>query len=197
MYSLEVLDDLALIHITRFLDPGDIVRLGRTCRRIHSLMPRVVPTKEEWKGKDFHVSGPYFCPSELYFDGPVLSGFVKDLAMSVLWKDQGWGNKKGEIFVKLMRPEAGCSPTPPSILTPLEDELIGIAERRQLFGIAEHYWKHEHTLICDHPVVSKARPGDFYRFMRYVGGGGGHELRVKKFRVVATGFRVIYNKDEV
>ena len=194
-YSLEELDDLALIHITRFLDPEDIVRLGRTSRRIHSLMPQIIPTNEEWKGKDFFVSGPYICPNELYFDGPVLSGSVKKLAMSVRWKDQGYGNKKGEIFVKLMRPKAGCSdPTPPSTSRPLEDEqIIEIAERRQLFGIAEHYWKREHTVICDHPVVSKARPGDFYRFMRYVGGGGGHELKVRNFRVVVTGFRIIYH----
>ena len=194
-YSLELLDDLALIHITRFLDPEDIVRLGRTSRRIHSLMPQIIPTNEEWKGKDFFVSGPYICPNELYFDGPVLSGSVKKLAMSVLWKDQGWGNKKGEIFVKLMRPEAGCSdPTQPSTSRPLEDEqIIEIAQRRQLFGIAEHYWKREHTVISDHPVVSKARPGDFYRFMRYVGGGGGHELKVRNFRVVVTGFRIIYH----
>lgn len=195
VHSLEELDDLALIHITRFLDPEDIVRLGRTCRRIHSLVPRIIPFTQEWKGKDFHVSGPYVCPDELYFDGPVLSGSVKKLAMSVSWKDQGFRNKKGEIFMKLMRPEAGLSPKPQSILKPLEDEhIIEIAERRQLFGIAEHFWKHEHTVICDHPVVSKARAGDFYRFMRYVGGGGGHELTVMNFRVVATGFMILYNK---
>lgn len=195
VYSLEELDDLALIHITRFLDPEDIVRLGRTCRRIHSLMPQIIPTNEEWKGKDFFVSGPYICPDELYFDGPVLSGSVKKLAMSVLWKDQGWGNRKGEVFVKLMRPEAGCSdPTPSSTLRPLEDGQINeIAERRQLFGIAEHDWKRERTVICDHPVVSKARPGDFYRFMRNVGGGGGHKLIVRNFRVVLTGFKIIYH----
>ena len=195
VYSLEELDDLALIPITRFLDPEDIVRLGKTCRRIHSLMPQIIPTEEEWKGEDFSVSGPYICPDELYFDGPVLSSSVKKLAMSVRWRDQGYGNKKGEIFVKLMRPEVGHSdPTPPSTSRALEDEQITeIAERRQLFGIAEHYWKREHTVICDHPVVSKARPGDFYRFMRYVGGGGGHELRVRNFRVVVTGFRIIYH----
>lgn len=86
--------------------------------------------------------------------------------------------------MKLMRPEAGLSPKPQSILKPLEDEhIIEIAERRKLFGIAEHFWKREHTVICDHPVVSKARAGDFYRFMRYVGVGGGHELTVMNFRI--------------
>ena len=30
--------------------------------------------------------------------------------------------------------------------------------------------------------------------MRYVGGGGGHELTVMNFRVVATGFMILYNK---
>lgn len=192
-YSLEGLDDLALMHITRFLDPEDIVRLGRTSRRMYSLMPRVIPTTEEWKGKNFHVSGPYVCPEELYFDGPVLSSSINKLAMSVEWRDQGWGNRKGEIFVKLMRPEARCFQSPNSTWEPSEGEQIEIAERRQLFGIAEHYWKRDQTVICDHPVVTKARLGDFYRFMRYVGGGGDHELKVKNFRVIATGFRIIYN----
>jgi len=111
--------------------------------------------------------------------------------MSVLWKDQGYGNKKGEIFMKLMRPEAGWSPPTPSSLE--DEQIIEIAVRRQLFGIAEHHWRREHTVISDHPVVSRARPGGFYRFMRYVGGGGGHELNVRQFRVVLTGFRIIYH----
>ena len=49
---IERLDDLSLSHITSFLDPEDIVRLGRTSRRMYSLMPRVILTTEEWKGED-------------------------------------------------------------------------------------------------------------------------------------------------
>ncbi|KAJ7362036.1 hypothetical protein OS493_013124 [Desmophyllum pertusum] len=191
---MELLDDLVLRHIISFLDPEDIVRLGRTSRRMYSLTPRVILTTEVWKGEDFHVSAAIVCPSELYFDGPVLCSSVKKLTMSVIWKDQGWGNKKGEIFMKLMRPDARCLPSPKSTLalSPPEREPIEIAEHRQLFGIAEHYRKRAQTVISDHPVVSKARSGDFYRFMRYVGCGGGHQLDVKDFRVVATVCRVIY-----
>lgn len=193
LFSLESLDDLALVHITRFLEPEDIVRLGRTSRRMHSLMPRVIPTTQKWKGENFHVNAPVVCPHELYFDGPVLSSSIKKLTISLLWRDQGWGNKKGEIYVKLMRPGARRLASPNATSGSSEGEETEIAKRRQLFGIAEHYWKHDRTVICDHPVVTKARPGDFYTFMRFVGNGGGHELTVKDFRVVATGFRLIYN----
>ena len=102
------------------------MRLGRTSRRMHSLMPQVIPTTEDWKGKNFHANGPVVCPEELYFDGPVLSSSIKKLAMSVLWRDQGWGNRKSELFVKLMRPEGRWSASGAP-----EREKIEVAERRQ------------------------------------------------------------------
>ena len=177
---MEGLDDLALRHIARFLDPEDIVRLGRTSKRLHSVMPRVALANEEWLGEDFHIYGPsggHWCP-ELYFDGPELSSTVKKLSLSAIWQDQGYGNRKGELFLKLMRPDVNGKP-------------VEVAQHRQLFGIAEHYEKTSYIVISDHPVVTEARPGDFYRFMRNAGGGGGHQLLVKNFRAVASVCRVM------
>jgi len=178
---MERLDDLALRHVARFLEPEDIVRLGRTSKRMHSLMPRVVLSNEEWLGEDFWIYGPsggHWCP-ELYFDGQPLPSGVKKLSLSVNWQDQGWGNRKGELFLKLMRPVGTKQP-------------VKVAEHRQLFGIAEHYEKASQIVITDHPVVNRAKKGDFYRFMRNAGGGGGHQLRVKNFRAVATVCRVMH-----
>ncbi|KAJ7362035.1 hypothetical protein OS493_013123 [Desmophyllum pertusum] len=103
--SLEILDDLSLSHIASFLDPEDIVRLGRTSRRMHSLMPRVMA----WKGEDFSIFGPgggHWAPTApgFYFDGPILPSTVQELNMDVVWQDQGWGNRKGELYMTLMRP---------------------------------------------------------------------------------------------
>ena len=177
---MESLDELALIHIARFLHPEDIVRLGRTCKRLHSVLPRVELVEEEWLGEEFHVSGPHhghFSP-EVYFDAPVLSSTVMKLSMSVTWVDQGWGNRKGELFLVLMRPNAD-----------------GLAEKvteyRRLFGIAEHQKETREIVIKEHPVVNEAKPGDFYRFMRNAGGGGGHRLIVTDFRAVAYLFRIM------
>ena len=40
------------------------------------------------------------------------------------------------------------------------------------------------TLTEEDEVVSLARPGDYYMVMKNVGGGGGHSLTVKDFKMV-------------
>ena len=173
---MERLDSVVLRNIIKFLDPEDVVRLGRTSRHMHAMMPQVNLTTELWKGPDFHIFGPrggHWAP-ELYFDGPILPSMVIELQVSVVWKDQGWGNRKGEIYVMLMRPAADGKP-------------VEIAKYPSLFGITEHVEKEAKTVIRgDNSVVAKAKAGDFYRFMRNAGGGGGHELEGKNFRVKAT-----------
>ena len=178
---MEVLPDLALRHLARFLHPEDIVRLGRTCKRMYSVMPRVVLTKEKWRGENFHIYEYYGerDSSERYFDTPELPSTVKSLCLSVTWRDQGWGNRKGCLTLFLMRPVAN-------------GETIRISVYGELFGIAEHYEKSAKVVIDSHPVVTEAKPGDFYRFMRRAGGGGGHELIVRNFRAVATMYKVIH-----
>ena len=176
---MERLDDLALRRIAAFLSPEDIVNLGRTCKRMHSVMPQVVLYDEEWRGEDFKIDGPeggHSCP-ELYFDGPALSSTVKKLSLSVIWNDQGWGNRKGELFLKLIRRDGS-------------GENI-VAEHRRLFGIAEHMETRASVVIENHPVVKQARPGDFYRFMRNAGSGRGRRLTVRHFRAVASLCKVI------
>ena len=61
-----------------------------------------------------------------------------------------------------------------------------VVDKRRLFGIAKHQEEEARIEITDDPVVTLAQPGDFYRFMRNAGGGGGHTLIVKNFQVVAT-----------
>ena len=148
---MELLDELVLRHIASFLDPKDIVCLHRTCRRMHTMLPEVVVTEYQWKGEDFHIFGPrggHWAP-EHYFDGPVLPGNAIKLESSVLWEDQGFGNRKGELFVHLMRPSRTGKP-------------LQIAEHRQLFGIAEHYEKTTHKVLGkEDTIIAKSRKGDF------------------------------------
>ena len=123
-------------------------------------------------GEDFIFYGPsggHWTPEE-YFKGPALSRRVSKLTAQVTsWKDQGWGNRKGELFVKLMR----------------RNKVV--AEKRELFGIAEHHeMAADVELGKEEAVVALAKPGDHYLFMRNAGGGGGHKLVVKGFRAVAS-----------
>lgn len=171
--GLSDIPDLVLLHVADYLSPEDIVKLARTCRRFYSILPSFLVMK----GKDFYAVGPTYqesvrkgSPPEHYFDGPPLTSTVKKLNMSVVWKDQGWGNLKGEIFIQLMRPS--------------EDKMV--AEKRRVFGIAKHHEEEAKTEIKDGDILTLAQPGDFYRFMRNIGGGGGHTLTVRKFRAVAT-----------
>ena len=59
-----------------------------------------------------------------------------------------------------------------------------MAERHQPLGIALHHWDTA-TELTDDKIVTQAQQGDFYRFTRNAGGGGGHELKVKNFRAIA------------
>ncbi len=170
--QFEDFPDLVLSHVADLLCPEDVARLSQTCHRLHSVLPHFMIVH----GKDFEIRGPrsgHWAP-ELYFDGPVLPSIVKKLSLSVVWKDQGYGNRKGEIFLQLMR-QTNTSSSP-----------VVVAEKRRVFGIAEHHEMKANAELRDDPVIKLAKPGDFYRFMRNAGGGGGHSLTVKKFRVVVT-----------
>ena len=175
---------IPLLHrIISFLHPEDIVRLGRTSRRMHAMMPQVTLISELWKGPDFDKSGPScgHCPPEVYFDGPILTSTVKDMQLSVVWRDKGHGNGKSKLFMKLMRPTANGKPRQ-------------IAELLSLFGFAGRHNTKAYKLIrrTNHPVVAEAKAGDFYRFMRSIGSGEAHELKVKDFQVEATVYTVAY-----
>ncbi|PFX30607.1 hypothetical protein AWC38_SpisGene4553 [Stylophora pistillata] len=109
---MERFDRVVLWHIASFLDPIDVARLRGTCRRLYALLPEVTVTEDLWEGKKFHIYGSrggHWCP-EWYFDGPILAGNLLKLEMSVVWQDQGWGNRKGELFAYLMRPSRTGEP---------------------------------------------------------------------------------------
>ncbi|XP_028408790.1 uncharacterized protein LOC114531355 [Dendronephthya gigantea] len=165
---MDNLPELVLLEIVKYLSPEECVRLSRTCKRLNQILPRFV----RFSGKPFKIKGPsggHWAP-EKYFDGPVLEKKVKGMRASVQWKDQGWGNRKGRLMVKLMRRDSGQNKV--------------IAENNNMFGIAEHKMKSDTCKIVDHPVIKLSEPGDFYSFERNAGGGGGHTLTVKEFSVL-------------
>lgn len=178
------LPDLVLLTIVDFLPPEDTARLSMTCRRLYDLLPEFLVMV----GKDFSKyrgSGTGWGDITTYFEGPALRTVVKKLSVSVKgWEDQGWGNRKGELFVRLIR----GSPGPVAAGScGRGDKGTVIAERRDFFGLAEHSETSASlNLRRDEEVVSRAQPGDRYRFMRRVGGGGGHTLTVRGFRAIAT-----------
>ena len=160
---LELLPVELLRVIAGYLTAEDIARLSQTCRRLRTSMP----TFEVIRGVDFHIRGPawgHWVP-ELYFDGPPLSRPVQRLTMSLMWVDQGWGNRKGEVYVVLVR----------------DDSEIAM---KSWLGVAPHKKETKRAELTNHRLVTEARPGDCYRFMRNAGGGGGHQLIVTNFKTI-------------
>ncbi len=84
-----------------YLCPQDKVRLARTCKTFRQILPWFLLVR----GDDFEISGPHggnYCP-EPYFSAPKLPARVSHLEVSIRWKDQGWGNRKGMIEMELVR----------------------------------------------------------------------------------------------
>ena len=66
-----------------------------------------------------------------------------------------------------------------------EEETIMISEDRDIFDLAPHYEERvSKVLTSEEGVLSNALPGDYIQFMKNVGGGGGHRLIVKDFKVL-------------
>lgn len=179
---LDEMPDLVVLEIAKFLGPEETTKLSMTCRRLYNTLPKCLVMK----GKDFSINGTGtgYGDVEPYFDGPLLQSLVKSLTVSIVgWKDQGWGNRKGELFVKLMRrPDVAASRA-----SGTGKDSVVVAERRELFGLAEHRETSARVELNEKEgVVSQAQVGDWYQFMRRGGGGGGHELHVRGFKAVVS-----------
>ena len=158
--------DLILSKLLEFLQPIDIIHLSQTCKQLNQTLPVYLVIY----AKNFKKYGPnngHFCP-EKWFDGPRIKKHVRDIRIYFKWKDQGFGNRKGQIWLKLMRNGNMVKETKPT-----------------LCGVAEHSWDNIDILVTSNdPIVKEFKPGDRYCFMCNVGGGGGHELHVKNFKAV-------------
>ena len=164
--SLETLPELVVHRICQFLCVNDLGRFKQTCRRLHAILPKL--QKLVIKGENFDRFGPrsgHWCP-EIWFNGPALPGRVRSITLSMRWRDQGYGNRKGRVWMQLMR----------------SDEKL--AEKMDIFGIASHEWEEVRAKIEDHDLLKLSKKGDSYRFMENTGGGGGHSLHVENFKVI-------------
>ena len=106
--------------------------------------------------------------TQKWFDAPKFDGYVKKMSISFKWKDQGSGYRKGKIWLQIIRGMEKILET-----------------SKSLFGTAPHSYENvNQNLTRNDSVVSEFRPGDHFRFMRNIGGGGGHSLHVRNFKAL-------------
>ena len=106
--------------------------------------------------------------SKYWFDAPKFDAYVKKMTISFKWKDQGYGNRLGRIWLQIIRGKKMIFQT-----------------SKDLCGLAPHKWGNVNKdLTRSDTVISNFRPGDHFRFMRHIGGGGGHSLHVRNFKAL-------------
>ena len=87
---------------------------------------------------------------------------------------QGFLNQKGHVWLQLHRPSSSSQNT---------SQLIHELHFRR-FGVAPHEWEEvTDTLTSEENIVKLAKAGDYYQIMKNVGGGGGHELKIRNFKL--------------
>lgn len=121
--------------------------------------------------KQQHWEGPYQGNSENWLSFSIENYCIDEIRSSFSWKDQGWGNRKG-MLVLVLKAEDGSE----------------ICRKDFSTDLAEHDWI---TIdVCFNPdeeIVNKYYYGCQYEVIRYVGGGGGHELFVNDFKIAFIG----------
>ena len=99
---LEQLPDVPLRRIAFYLSFDDALTLSR----LSPAWAHLQPTVQRVVGEDFDLRGPesgHFCP-ETYFDVPIATrNGIKSVNIEWRWRDQGFGNRKGQIWLRLVR----------------------------------------------------------------------------------------------
>ena len=212
-WNLDSLPDLPLEKITSYLPFSDQVQLSASSPSLAHLQPRL----QEVHGEDFDKNGPNDGDfhTETYVDVPILTRGIKSVTMEWQWRDQGYGNQKGQVWILLYSLSYLLLQVPGSILPSafnvlsqvpfifqvwlqLVREGVVVGDARSAYpALAPHMegsrgrgrgaqesLERRQVEVVGHPVVLEARRGDVLRVARNVGGGGGHRLVVRGFKMV-------------
>ena len=157
--------------VATFLETGDAVNVTKTCKNLHRnlsltrlnpirpVFSTVRKTGDSAGGNNWHR----------FFRIPVLNKRVHSLRLECIWRDQGWGNRKGE-----------CRIVAYPVGTEVPDEVQhteNLSEGSEFSsgrvvcqsGIAQH--DEERLRFAFSPLDD-----EIYIFFYKVGGGGGHAL---------------------
>lgn len=114
--------------------------------------------RSSFDGKYKKASDVFVCVASLRLCGALVSAEAKGK-----WSDQGWGNQKGSLKIRLVRGGA-------------------VVAEKSLEGLAPHK-KAKFAMRIEGAELPGAQAGDMIEVAARVGGGGGHELHLKKTSV--------------
>jgi hypothetical protein len=149
--------------IATFLCPHDAVQVGLTCVALRqslslsSLDPPLLLFARMDRVGDFE-HGDYPVRA---FRFPILNRRVHSLSLGLRWRDQGWGNRKGQVFVTAISAST-------------------VSQRRDAFEDGRIVFEsdiapHEQSALRINFVPIDS---DIYYFWYKAGGGGGHSLHL-------------------
>ena len=153
--------------ILKYLLPIDVIRLSQTCKKLRQNLPFYFIITGHGFKKDGRPHGGDFWP-EKWFDGPKLNKSAEHIIISMKWRVQGWGGRKGKVWLRIIRGSELVLETDPC-----------------LCGLGNCDWEEVTIHLTEEDdIVQKFKPGDHFQIMRDIGRGGGHKLVVQKFKLV-------------
>ena len=167
IFTLFDIPDEILRTITGLLIVSDALSFQSTCKTMKNTislgsMKRAIPRELQ----TFHISPPHDDSRKRWVEiDPILfRSDVHSMIFSCEYKDQGWGNKKGKIYITEKDDEF------------LANDVYDIGTVIAESPIAKHHMK---SLV----LKFRPKPGSRYAICYKVGGGGGHELFITNAKV--------------
>mmetsp|Transcript_3801 Transcript_3801/g.13568 ORF Transcript_3801/g.13568 Transcript_3801/m.13568 type:complete len:306 (+) Transcript_3801:58-975(+) len=200
--SLEALPPELLAALHHRLEPRDVAALACTCRTLRAAMPTIWAVS----GPSIVLHGARQCRGwERYLElKQPLPGAISGIELVCMWRDQGWGNRKGNFKLEFWRPcdapelekhVAASDKRPPKASVDGAEPLTAVNARSSQwyrlmadhvpFQDAEHSWKRVKVWLHpgNAPCLARAQAGDCLGVRVKVGGGGGHKLFVQRFEM--------------
>lgn len=167
--------------IVDYLDIVDALSYQNTCKHLKDavhldLLKHASPALDQ-KLQKFHAIGDYYTGDVIrrwiVIDSLLFPTQVHTVFFTCNYKDQGWGNRKGNVYItELVVPSANSTTDSTECNYYPEDDDTFIGS-----NIVVQSDTAEHTLsfLC---LKFKPKPGVRYAICYKVGGGGGHELHI-------------------
>lgn len=149
-----------------FLSPRDAMRLSETCRSLHSnLSLRLLRNSRVLFQRAQHFTGDRVNGDQQrpFVRIPCISRRVHSMTITFRWRDQGWGNRKGQLWVVA------------------RDRSVPIDESKPFHGgkvICESVLAPHETEEYRMTFLTSSMDGEVYQLWYRAGSGGGHSLHL-------------------